>query len=42
VPDNLSKEQREAVEQLAESMNGNDPRADLLKAAALSNGSEGG
>jgi len=39
VPENLSKEQRVAVEQLAETMNGSDPRADLLKAAALSTGS---
>lgn len=36
VPKELSKEQREAVEQLAEALNGQDPRADLLRDAARS------
>src|SRR5262245_33931673 len=36
VPEKLSKEQREAVEQLAETLNGQDPRADLLRDAARS------
>jgi molecular chaperone DnaJ len=36
VPKKLSKEQREAVEQLAEALNGQDPRAELLRDAARS------
>lgn len=39
VPKKLSKKQHEAVEQLAESLNGEDPRAALLKAAGRSAGS---
>jgi len=34
VPDDLTEEQAEAVEKLAESMNGTDPRAELLRRAA--------
>jgi molecular chaperone DnaJ len=34
VPESLTDEQREAVERLAETMNGSDPRAELLKRAA--------
>ena len=34
VPDNLTEEQAEAVEKLAEAMNGADPRAELLSKAA--------
>lgn len=34
VPQKLSKEQREAVEKLAETLNGSDPRAELLRRAA--------
>jgi molecular chaperone DnaJ len=34
VPDELTAEQEEAVEKLAETMNGADPRADLLRKAA--------
>jgi molecular chaperone DnaJ len=34
VPDELSEEQREAVDQLAERLNGSDPRAELLRKAA--------
>jgi molecular chaperone DnaJ len=34
VPDELTAEQEEAVEKLAEAMNGADPRADLLRKAA--------
>jgi molecular chaperone DnaJ len=33
IPQKLSKEQREAVETLAEKLNGDDPRADLLREA---------
>ncbi len=33
VPEELSEEQRQAVEQLAEALNGADPRADLLRKA---------
>jgi molecular chaperone DnaJ len=33
VPDSLSEEQEEAVEKLAETMNGSDPRAELLRRA---------
>ncbi|MFN2613075.1 MAG: molecular chaperone DnaJ [Solirubrobacterales bacterium] len=39
VPSKLNPEQRRAVEQLAESLNGSDPRAELLKAADRSAGS---
>ena len=39
VPRELSTEQREAVERLAESFNGYDPRAELLAEAARSGGS---
>ncbi|HEX3242525.1 MAG TPA: molecular chaperone DnaJ [Solirubrobacterales bacterium] len=35
IPQKLSKEQREAVETLAEKLNGDDPRAQLLREAAL-------
>ncbi len=35
VPEELTKEQREAVEKLAETLNGSDPRAELLAKAAL-------
>jgi molecular chaperone DnaJ len=38
VPKELSKEQREAVEQLAEALNGQNPRASLLANAARSGG----
>jgi len=45
VPDELSDEQREAVEKLAEALNGQNPRAAMLgqtsKAAAGSSGAEG-
>ena len=34
VPDELTEEQEEAVEKLAEAMNGADPRAELLRKAA--------
>ncbi len=34
IPDDLTEEQEEAVEKLAEAMNGADPRADLLRRAA--------
>jgi molecular chaperone DnaJ len=34
VPQELSEEQREAVDKLAETLNGSDPRADLLRRAA--------
>ena len=34
VPDELTEEQREAVEKLAEALNGADPRAELLRKAA--------
>ncbi len=34
VPDDLSEEQRKAVDELAETLNGNDPRAELLRKAA--------
>ncbi|HMI80235.1 MAG TPA: molecular chaperone DnaJ [Solirubrobacterales bacterium] len=34
VPEELSEEQREAVEKLAETLNGGDPRAELLRKAA--------
>jgi molecular chaperone DnaJ len=34
IPDALTEEQAEAVEKLAEALNGDDPRADLLKKAA--------
>ncbi len=34
VPEKLTKEQREAVEKLAEALNGSDPRAELLRRAA--------
>jgi molecular chaperone DnaJ len=34
VPDSLTEEQAEAAEKLAEAMNGDDPRAELLKKAA--------
>jgi molecular chaperone DnaJ len=34
VPQKLSKEQREAVDKLAETLNGSDPRAELLRRAA--------
>ena len=39
VPTELSAEQREAVEKLAEAFNGDDPREELLRAAARSGGS---
>jgi len=34
VPTKLTKEQREAVEKLAETLNGSDPRAELMRRAA--------
>ena len=34
VPDTLTEEQEEAVEKLAEAMNGADPRAELLRRAS--------
>ena len=34
VPEELTEEQEEAVEKLAEALNGDDPRADLLRRAA--------
>ncbi len=34
VPEELTEEQREAVDKLAETLNGSDPRADLLRRAA--------
>jgi molecular chaperone DnaJ len=39
VPTDLSGEQRQAVEQLAEAFNGHDPREELLREAARSGGS---
>jgi len=39
VPTDLSREQRQAVEQLAEAFNGRDPREELLREAARSGGS---
>jgi molecular chaperone DnaJ len=35
VPQKLSKEQREAAERLAEALDGSDPRAELLRRAAI-------
>jgi hypothetical protein len=34
MPTELSEEQREAVDKLAETLNGGDPRAELLRKAA--------
>ena len=34
MPEDLTDEQREAVEKLAEALNGGDPRAELLRKAA--------
>ncbi len=39
VPEELTDEQRDAVEKLAEAFNGSDPREDLLRQAARSAGS---
>jgi hypothetical protein len=38
VPDDLTDEQRRAVDQLAEAMNGADPRAELLRRARAGSG----
>jgi len=34
MPQELNEEQRKAVDELAEALNGDDPRADLLRRAA--------
>ncbi len=35
MPQKLTKEQREAAERLAEALDGSDPRAELLRRAAI-------
>ena len=42
IPKELTDEQRRAVDQLAETMNGLDPRAELLRRAKARTGSAGG